>query len=211
MEVQCLEVGAFGTNCYVVRDEATGEGLVIDPGAEPERIAAACREVELEPAYIANTHAHADHVGAAAALKEVFPRARVCIGRGEEELLGRPMGPLAFLLRLDDPPDPELLLEDGARLEVGRLVLRVVTTPGHTPRSVCFVAESEDPAVVFCGDLVFHAGVGRTDLPGGDWNALERSIAERIFSMPDGTVLLPGHGPATTVGAEKARGIVSAP
>lgn len=207
MRITCLEVGPLGTNCYVVQDEATGEGLVIDPGGSADEVIGACREMGMSPSCIVNTHAHADHVGANAALKDEFPQAMFCIGAGEQELMGKSIGALGLLAGMSArPPEPDMLLEDGQELRVGECALRVIKTPGHTPCSICLAAEGEDPIVVFCGDLIFQSGVGRTDLPGGNTGALRDSIEKKIFSLPEQTVLLPGHGPATTVGAEKNAG-----
>ena len=200
MNITCLTVGLLETNCYLVRDAATGEGALIDPGAEAPRIVEACAQESLEPGLIVNTHGHADHVGADAELKRRYPSARLCIGRGEAELLGEPVRNLSAMLGLEGAGvEPDALLDEGQELRFGQCVLRVMQTPGHTPGSICLLAPDERPQVVFCGDLIFQGGVGRVDLPGGDAAALRRSIEHRILKLPGETVLLPGHGPPTTV------------
>ncbi|MDP6107394.1 MAG: MBL fold metallo-hydrolase [Candidatus Brocadiia bacterium] len=211
MRITCLAVGWLETNCYLVRGEDSSEGLIVDPGGEPDRIVRACREETLEPVYTVNTHAHPDHTGADREVKEAFPGAELCIGADELELLALASGSLPFMVRADaGPPEPDVLLEDGQQLRAGGRVLRVIETPGHSPGSICLLIEDEDPPIVFCGDLIFEGGVGRTDLPGGSTEELKRSIEERIFTLPGETILLPGHEGATTVGAEKRRGVVSA-
>ncbi len=204
MKIICLTVGSLGCNCYLLKDEVSGDGAVIDPGGEGERIIQACESEALRPRYIINTHGHADHTGADAELKHAYPTASLCIGRQDADLLADSVRNLSVMLDLKGaPPGPDLLLEEGQRLEFGACVLRVLQTPGHTPGSICLMADGEEPAVVFCGDLIFKAGVGRTDLPGGSLAALRRSIQGKIFTLPDRTVLLPGHEERTTVGAEK--------
>lgn len=203
MDIVPIVVGPLETNCYVLVDGDAGECLVIDPGAEAERIAGQCSGHDADLTHILATHAHADHVGALAALKRRFPDARVCIGREDAALLGDRARNLSAMLGLGgEMPQPDRLLEDGDLVEFGQCVLRVMETPGHTRGEVSLVAEGEEPAVVFCGDLIFRGGVGRTDLPGGDEDALRRSIA-RVLSLDDETVLMPGHGEPTTVGREK--------
>ena len=205
MKIKRLEVGPLETNCYIVWDEAAPtSAMILDPGDEADLIVEACGECGVTPALIVNTHAHPDHVAADAALKAAFPGSRLCIGRREEAMLGKQLREMSFLLgRRIESPKPDELLEDGAELHVGGCALRVLWTPGHTPGHICLLAEAERPWVVFCGDLIFEDGVGRTDFPGGSAAQLRRSIEERIFTLPDETVLLPGHGGSTTVGAEK--------
>ena len=208
MKTTCLKVGPLDCNCYLVRDEASGESVVIDPGGDAELIVETCRSEKLAPRFIINTHGHADHIGANAALKRAYPSASLCIGSGDAAMLRQAMGDLFRLLGITaDSPEPDLLLHEGEKLEFGSCALTAVETPGHTPGGISLVAEQERPMVVFCGDLVFRGDVGRTDLPGGDSAALWRSIREKIFTLPGDTVLLCGHDEPTTVAAEKQRGI----
>ena len=200
-----LEVGPLGSNAYLLKDEAGGGGgAVIDPGAEGERIVERCRREGLTPAYVIDTHGHVDHTGANGPLKAAFPEARLCVGAADAPMLADPVASLAALLgAAADGPAPDLLLEDGQMLELGSVALEVLATPGHTPGSICLLARDEGPAQLFCGDLVFRDGVGRTDLPGGSRQQLEASIRRRVLTLPDETVLWPGHGEATTVGRER--------
>jgi glyoxylase-like metal-dependent hydrolase (beta-lactamase superfamily II) len=201
-----LQVGPLATNAYLVKDEASGEGAVIDPGDEAERILERCRGEGLVPRFIINTHGHVDHTGANAALKRAFPEAPLCIGAKDAALLGDPARSLAAAVGAPSgTPPADLLLEHGREVTFGSTRLRVVETPGHTPGAVCLLAADEEPPQLFCGDLVFQQGVGRTDLPGGSWRELVASIRREVLTLPDETVLWPGHGGRTSVGAERAQ------
>jgi len=200
-----LAVGPLECNCYLVADAQSGQGAVIDPGGDADLIADTCERERLTPLYIINTHAHADHIAANAEMKRRFPDAKLCIGRDDGPLLADSVRNLSVMLgHTRKMPKPDLLLEEGQTIEFGSCRLRVMVTPGHTAGAICLAADAEKPPVVFCGDLIFAGGVGRTDLPGGDWDTLLRSLREKILPLPEETVLLPGHGPSTTVGEEKA-------
>jgi glyoxylase-like metal-dependent hydrolase (beta-lactamase superfamily II) len=199
-----LEVGSFAANAYLLMDFESEAGAVIDPGGEGERIVETCRTEGLAPRFIINTHGHVDHISANAALKAAFPDALLCIGARDAARLQDPVANLAAVF--GDPeacPEAELLLEDGQELTFGAVVLKAIETPGHTPGSICLLAGQEDPPQLFCGDLIFRQGVGRTDLPGGDWQALLDSIRSKVLTLPDQTVLWPGHGDMTTLGEER--------
>ncbi len=202
MNIKRLIVGPLACNCYLLEDE--GAGAVIDPGGDLDRIIEQCLGRALEPRCIIVTHGHVDHIAAVPGLKRRFPGARLCVSRGDARLFSDPLMNLSAMMGDDQKmPRPDTLLAEGQRVEFGACLLRVVETPGHTPGSICLVAEGQEPPVVFCGDLIFQGDVGRTDLPGGSREALRRSIEEKIFTLPDETLLLPGHGESTSVGAEK--------
>ncbi len=197
MITKCLTVGPLETNCYVVGCEATGRGFVVDAADEPERIVSAAEELEMEIEAIFQTHGHPDHT---AALCELIAAtgAEVYLHPAEVEMLNAYAETLAEMFGNICWPLLHRTYEDGEVVTVGRLAVRVLHTPGHTPGSVCLLVEE----TLFSGDTLFAGGVGRCDLPGGDELALEQSLM-RLAGLPDTTRVLAGHGPATTIGAEK--------
>jgi glyoxylase-like metal-dependent hydrolase (beta-lactamase superfamily II) len=198
--IVALPVGMIQTNCYIVGCEETKEGVVIDPGGNPERILAEIEGRGLSIKYVLNTHAHFDHTDANGAIVEATG-APLAIHAKERPLLQASGGAALFGLQADPSPAPDLEIDDGDELEVGTLRLRVLYTPGHTPGHVSFYEPNE--GVLFDGDVLFHRGIGRTDLPGGSWQQLMDSIQRVLFALPDETVVYSGHGPATTLGREK--------
>jgi hydroxyacylglutathione hydrolase len=195
-----IHVGITQTNCYVVGCEETHEGAVIDPGGHPDRILKTIEESGLAIRYVLNTHCHFDHMGANAAVVAATG-ARLALHPAELPILQARGGAVWFGVPVKESPMPDVELGDGQTLEVGTLRFQVLHTPGHSPGGVTFYLEEE--SVAFDGDVLFQMGVGRTDLPGGDWDTLVRSIQEVLFALPDDTVLYSGHGPKTTVGREK--------
>ncbi|MBN1658690.1 MAG: MBL fold metallo-hydrolase [Anaerolineae bacterium] len=200
MIIETLPVGIIQTNAYVVGDEETKEGVVIDPGGNPERILAAVEQHGLALRYILNTHAHFDHTDANGALVEATG-APLALHPLDRPLLEAAGGAAFFGLRAVAGPAPAVALAHGDVLEVGQLCFQVLHTPGHTPGHVCFYEEGE--GAVFDGDLLFYRGIGRSDLQGGNPRQLMKSIRDLLFVLPDETVVYPGHGPATTIGEEK--------
>ncbi|HET6885316.1 MAG TPA: MBL fold metallo-hydrolase [Rubrobacteraceae bacterium] len=202
MILEMLTVGPFQENCYVIGDEATGEGALIDPGDEAARIALAVERTNLEIGWIIITHAHIDHVGAVAALVDEYA-CPVLMHAEAEPMLGQlPTQAMMMGLRFGKVPAVDRHIEDDEVLEVGGLELKALYTPGHAPGHLAFYLESE--GLVLSGDALFAGGVGRTDLFGGDMKLLLRSIDERLMTLPDETRVLPGHGPETTIGEERA-------
>ncbi|HEX4992750.1 MAG TPA: MBL fold metallo-hydrolase [Rubrobacteraceae bacterium] len=202
MILEMLTVGPFQENCYVIGDEATGEGALIDPGDEAARIALAVERTNLEIGWIIITHAHIDHVGAVAALVDEYA-CPVLMHAEAEPMLGQlPTQAMMMGLRFGKVPAVDRHIEDDEVLEVGGLELKALYTPGHAPGHLAFYLESE--GLVLSGDALFAGSVGRTDLFGGDMELLLRSIDERLMTLPDETRVLPGHGPETTIGEEQA-------
>ena len=188
-----LETGPIMTNTYIVGDSQTRQAAVIDPGGHVGAILSALQRHELECKLIVNTHAHFDHVGGNAELKK-RTGAEICIHPQEAPFLKNlSRQGLLFGMRVDDSPPPDRLVCEGDVLAVGKLRLKVLDTPGHSPGSISLVLEGESRILV--GDLVFQGSVGRTDLPGGSTETLVRSVQEKIFVFPDSTRLYPGHGP----------------
>lgn len=199
MIVDIYVTGPLETNTYLVADEKAAEAIVIDPGGDSGPIAARLAELGYTLKAVVNTHGHFDHVsGNKAMLEEV--EAPLLIHRADAPLLNfADQAGDMFMVKAENSPPPTGYLEDGGELKVGNLRFKVVHTPGHSLGSVTLVGEGK----AFCGDLVFFGAVGRTDLPGGSEQALRDSIKKHIKSLPDNTVIYPGHGPDTTVGQEK--------
>lgn len=203
LAIVSLPLGMTMTNTYLVADRATKSAVVVDPGDEGERIVAEASARGWEITAIWLTHAHFDHIGGiagmAAALNGSLPLALhpadtpLWDVRGGAALFGQP--------DIDPGMQPSIDLEDGARLLVGKSSFHVRHTPGHTRGHVIFVADQAP--VAFVGDLVFQGSVGRTDLPGGDWQTLLESIRDQVLTLPEEFQLFPGHGPATSVARER--------
>ncbi len=202
MILEGFPVGPIQANCYIVGNEETKKGVVIDPGDEVERILNRLREHDLDVAYIINTHGHFDHVGGNKRLKEATG-AKIAIHPEDAPYLDRlAQSAAVWGMSAENSPPPDLFLSDGQILNVGGLTFKVLHTPGHSPGSISLVME--DAQLVFTGDLIFAGSIGRTDFPGGDYATLIRSVREKIFPLGDDFRILSGHGPVTTVGHEKA-------
>jgi hydroxyacylglutathione hydrolase len=201
--IDCLAVGPFATNCYIVGSEETKQGIIIDPGDDAAAILGRVADLGLDIKMLVLTHGHIDHVGALKAVKEATD-AEMAIHADDAKSLRGLRGVLQSIivpgLFYPLPPPPERLLRDGDSLDVGGLHFEVLHTPGHTPGGICLLGEG----VVFSGDTLFNYGIGRTDLPGGSYHRLVESIRSRLLALPDDTVVYPGHGPETTIGAERA-------
>jgi len=199
MIVEQIPTGPIGTNCYVFGDEESGRGIVIDPGGDAPVILEILRHHDLRVEAIVATHGHWDHVGAVRPLRQALG-APFFVPAGDLEMI-RNASTSALLagVFVDPPPEPDGFLVDGQVLEVGGLRLSVVAAPGHTPGHVILVG----PGCAFVGDVIFAGSVGRTDLPGGDWNTLRETLRTKILTLPPDTVLYPGHGPPTTVSRER--------
>lgn len=202
MILEKLTVGTFQENCYILGDEASGSGVLVDPGDEAVRIALAVEKTGLEIEKILLTHAHIDHVGAVTALVEEYGCPVLAHRESEPMLEQLPTQALMMGLRFGKVPKLDGYIEDEEEIEVGGLRLRALYTPGHAPGHLAFYLQSE--GVLLSGDALFAGSVGRTDLPGGDAGLLMRSIKERLLVLPDETAVHPGHGPQTTIGNERA-------
>ena len=203
MILEMLTVGPFQENCYIIGDEQTGIGALVDPGDEAARIALAVEQTGLDIGQIIITHAHIDHVGAVAALADEYACPVLMHAEAEPMLQQLPTQAMMMGLRFGKLPTVDHHIEDEEVLEVGGLRLRSLYTPGHAPGHLAFYLEDE--GLVLSGDALFAGSVGRTDLFGGDMDLLMRSINERLVTLPDETRVLSGHGPETTIGEERAR------
>jgi hydroxyacylglutathione hydrolase len=202
MILEMLTVGPFQENCYVIGDEETGDGALVDPGDEAARIALAVEQTGLDIAQIIITHAHIDHVGAVAALVDEYACPVLMHAEAEPMLQQLPTQAMMMGLRFGKVPTVDRHIEDEEVLEIGALRLKSLYTPGHAPGHLAFYLADE--GLVLAGDALFAGSVGRTDLFGGDMDLLMRSINERLLTLPDETRVLSGHGPETTIGEERA-------
>jgi len=203
MLVEKLSVGPFQCNCSILACEKTKEAIIVDPGAEAERISAILQKRGWKPKFLVHTHAHLDHVGATEALHHET-RADVCLHR-EDLFLYENVAMQAALFRMPSFSVPTVThwIEDRDVLRFGEYRLEAFHTPGHTPGSVSFYLESESGPQVFTGDTLFLGSIGRTDLWGGDFSQILKSIREKLLGLDAATVVHPGHGPETSIGAEK--------
>jgi hydroxyacylglutathione hydrolase len=202
LDVQMLTVGPIGENCYLVRREGSGHGLIVDPGEEPERILAAVSEMGVKVDAILITHCHFDHIGAVAPVATVTGAPVYC-----PEL---ETGVLADIMSYVPVPgigpyegyEADETVKGGEELKLADLTVDVIATPGHSPGHVTYSVRGEE--AIFCGDVLFKDSVGRVDLPGGDGPTLLRSIRTLLDSHAPETGVYPGHMGVTTLGAERA-------
>ncbi len=198
MILKKVVVGPLGSNCYIVGSESNKEGMIIDPGDEAEVILRKVKDLGLEIRSIVLTHGHIDHIGALKEVKEATG-AEVAIHTDEAKSLQGQSSSTLLGLAYPTPLPPDRLLQDGDSLDIGDLHFLVLHTPGHSPGGICLSGEG----VVFSGDTLFNCGIGRTDLPGGNSSQLMNSIHTKLMTLPDNTIVYPGHGPETTIGTER--------
>jgi glyoxylase-like metal-dependent hydrolase (beta-lactamase superfamily II) len=204
LRVEAIPVGPVETNAYLVGDPATLDAVLVDPGAEPERLLARLRGGDWRLREIWITHAHFDHVTAVDAIVAAVGDLPVRLHPADRELYA---ASAALALRfgglvVDQPRTPTLDLAHGDALQAGSVRATVRYVPGHAPGHVVFVLDGV--GAVLAGDTLFQGGIGRTDLPFGDHDLLLAGIRRELFSLPPDTVVWPGHGPATTIGRELA-------
>lgn len=200
MRIDHRTVGMFEENCYLLTDDVTGRGVLIDPGDEADRIIAMVEESGIALDAIWLTHAHVDHIGAVAGVKRRFD-VPVSLHPLDLPYYTRLSAVAAEMYGIDfeQPDDPDAALAEGQRLRCGSLEFAVMHVPGHAPGLVAFTGHG----VSFGGDLLFAGSIGRTDLPLGDPAAMSASLARYTSELPDETSVYPGHGPATTIAREK--------
>lgn len=204
MEIRVVVSAAFQQNTYVVWRPGREDCLVIDPGLDSEKILECLEDEGLSPAAMLNTHGHSDHIGGNDALKKKWPACPIVIGADEAQKLIDPSQNLSVMFgaHLLSPPADHCLNDGDVYSEAG-FDLKVAAIPGHSSGHVVFSVEGQNPGVVFVGDVIFQGSIGRTDFPDGDFGQLAAGIKTKLFTLPDDTVLLSGHGPATTVGQER--------
>jgi glyoxylase-like metal-dependent hydrolase (beta-lactamase superfamily II) len=199
-----MEVGALGTNCYIIGCEETREAAVIDPGGDPGRILGELSRHNLKLSKIINTHGHVDHIGGNRKLKEES-QAELIIHTADAAMLtssGRNLSLLSGFAITG--PAADRTVKEGDQIKVGNTVtLEVIETPGHTPGGISLKLDVGEKVLIFVGDTLFNGSIGRTDFPGGSYRQLIDSIKQKLMVYPDDTEIYPGHGPGTTVGFEK--------
>lgn len=199
--VRGIVVGVFAENCWVVGNRRTGEAICIDPGDQPDEVLALAKDMGVTIKAIANSHAHVDHIlgvrGVQAATGASF-----LLHESDLDLLRNGWQGAASSFGIDAsqaPPDPSAFVMNGDDVEVAGLKLKAIATPGHTPGSMSYYAEG----LLFSGDTLFRGSIGRTDLPGGDFDEEMRSITNELLTLPEETIVLPGHMQETTVAFER--------
>jgi glyoxylase-like metal-dependent hydrolase (beta-lactamase superfamily II) len=210
LEIVSFTLGPAQTNAYLVADPETREAAVIDPAWDGHVILGEAQKRGWRIGHLWYTHAHFDHIGGAGAIADALnPLPLVALHPNDHVLWRAGGGGALFGFDIDPGPEPTIDFVHGMRLKLGSNEFEVRFTPGHTVgHCILYVANIDTRAerrrgVCFCGDLIFAGSVGRTDLPGGNWETLEKSIREQVYTLPDETRLLSGHGPETTVGEEK--------
>ncbi len=202
LEIVSFTLGPAQTNAYLVADSQTKEAAVIDPAWDGQIILNAAQQRGWRIGHLWYTHAHFDHIGGAAAIADALnPLPLVALHPNDHVLWRAGGGGAYFGFDIDPGPEPTIDFAHGMKLRLGSVEFEIRFTPGHTTGHCALYVPAS--STCFCGDLIFAGSVGRTDLPGGDWETLVKSIREQIFTMPDETRLLSGHGPTTTVGEEK--------
>ena len=202
VQVRMLTLGPMQTNCYVVGCEETYQAAIIDPAWDGTSIVAMTDEFGFDITHILLTHSHFDHVAGLLDVKNATNAPIYIHPDAVEMLRSTTMSAALWGFKVPAPPPPDETLAGGQVVQVGNLSLQVMDTPGHAPGHVSFYIP--DYRIIFDGDVLFSGGIGRTDLPGGDYNLLMESIKEKLMLLPDETRVFSGHGPATTIGQERS-------
>ena len=204
MEIDCLILGAYQTNCYILRDSvAAKDCLIVDAGLQAGELIDFLQEHRLNPVAVVLTHGHADHIAGVAVLRENFSDIKVYIHKLDARMLTEAKGNLSAMAGVPFSTEPaEFSLEEGTIIEQAGIKLQVLHIPGHTPGGICLY--SEDEGIVFTDDTLFADSIGRTDITDGNMTQLIKCIKGKLFSLPDETICYPGHGSVTTIREEKA-------
>ncbi len=201
MRLETIVVGPFEVNCYLYWHEASKDAVVLDPGGNEQLIFEAIDRLAITLRAILLTHGHGDHIAAVGVVKDKY-QIPLYVGKDDQALLANPSDIVSeFYGHPVQSPPADFFVSDEQLLTFGSITLRVLSTPGHTPGGVCYLDERE--GILFCGDTLFYGSIGRTDLLGASYEQLIDSIQTKILTLPDEIVCFPGHGPKTTVGAER--------
>ncbi len=204
IELAAIVSDLFAENCFVANQKGSSEAIVVDPGFNHERIIAYLENKNLTPIALLNTHGHADHIGGNAAIKQKWSECPLIIGAGDAIKLTDPVQNLSRSHGADIvSPAADRLVKEGETISAAGFELEVYETPGHSSGHVIFLLKDHAPWIVFGGDVLFQGGVGRFDFPDGDEQQLFESIRSKLYVLPDETIVLPGHGGATSIGDEK--------
>ena len=194
----------FSENAYIAHLEGRDDCIVVDPGFDPDEIIEYLTRQRLKPAAILNTHGHADHIAGNEAMKRCWPDVPLVIGAGDADKLTDPVKNLSRPFGMDVlSPPADKLVNEGDLYSAAGLDLEVYECPGHSIGHVIFLWRGQSPFIVFGGDVLFQQSIGRTDFPDGSFEMLEKAIRSKLYILPEDTIVLPGHGNATTIGAEK--------
>ena len=196
-------------NCYVLSDKERDDCVVIDPGINPAEVVDAIKHEEKKLSAILVTHGHYDHISGIPTFKASWRESKIYVGEKDRSKLIDPLANLSFSFGSPFKTSESALgVYDGDVIETAGFTFKVIELPGHSCGHVVYLLETEERPVLFCGDVIFANGIGRTDFPDGEFATLKRNIREKIFTLPDETLLCPGHGPLTTVATEKLNGLV---
>ncbi len=199
MIIEFMPVGPIMANCYIVGCKETHEAAVIDPGDDADMILLKLSDLKLKVKYIINTHGHFDHVGANRKIKDATG-AELLIHELDAPMLGfLSQAAASFGLKSENSPPPDKTIDDGDIITFGKISLKVIHTPGHSPGGISLYTNG----YLFVGDTLFQGSIGRTDLPGGNFNTLKSSIQKKLFTLGDDVRVFTGHGPETSIGREK--------
>ncbi len=200
MLIKTIPVGPLATNSYIAVCEQTRKAVVIDPGFDVDRIKAQIDQLDTDVTAILLTHGHFDHCSGIGEVKDLFA-VSIYMHRDDIPFVAEAKThSRMYGFSVPQAPLPDQFIEDGDTISFGNYSLKVIHTPGHTPGGVCFYT----PGILFAGDTLFSGSVGRTDLPGGSFDAISASIKNGLYILPDETIVYPGHGLPTTIGEEKA-------